>query len=376
MRDPRTELAQLVATSPLRRIHVVAWRDRDDAEAGGSELHADEVLSRWAAAGLDVTLRTSGIAGLPEDGTRRGYRVRRRDGRYRVFFEVVRESTRVRRSSDAVVEIWNGMPFWSPLWFRGAQAVWLHHVHGEMWQLTLPGVLGRIGWTVESVIAPRIYRNSTIATLSNSSRQEIHDRLGLEATVVPPGISEFFSPDEDLSASPLVVAVGRLVPVKRFDELIRAFMKVHERVPASRLVIAGEGYLRGELESLRHRLGGDDVIALPGRVSDDELRSLYRRAWLTASASLREGWGMSLTEAAACGCPVVATDIAGHRDAVRHGASGLLCPLENLASDLERVLTDGELRQRLRAGSLSLAQDLTWDKTALRLYQLLLTTQP
>jgi glycosyltransferase involved in cell wall biosynthesis len=173
-----------------------------------------------------------------------------------------------------------------------------------------------------------------------------------------------------------VVAVGRLVPVKRFDELIRVFMKVHRQIPSARLVIAGEGYLRPELEALRRELGGDEVIELPGRVSDEDLRDLYRRAWVTTSASLREGWGMSLTEAAACGCPVVATDIAGHRDATRHGHSGLLCSLEEMSAQLVQVLSDSELRERLHAGSLAFAQELTWDHTALHLYQLLCSTQP
>jgi glycosyltransferase involved in cell wall biosynthesis len=366
----------MVASSSLRRIHVVAWRDRDDPEAGGSELHADEVLSRWSSAGLEVTLRTSGIQGLPNDAVRRGYHVRRRHGRYRVFTEVIRERRRIRRESDALVEIWNGMPFWSPLWFRGPRVVWLHHVHGEMWQLTLPGLLGKIGWTIESRIAPLLYRGSTIATLSASSRGEIKERLGLTAHVVPPGISEYFTPQGPQSTTPLVVAVGRLVPVKRFDELIRVFMEVHRQIPSARLVIAGEGYLRSDLEALRRELGGDEVIELPGRVSDEDLRDLYRRAWVTTSASLREGWGMSLTEAAACGCPVVATDIAGHRDATRHGHSGLLCSLEEMPSQLVQVLSDAELRERLHAGSLAFAQELTWDHTALRLYQLLCSTQP
>ncbi len=61
-----------------------------------------------------------------------------------------------------------------------------------------------------------------------------------------------------------------------------------------------------------------------GHLRDDELVDLYRRAWVVASASAREGWGMALTEAGACGTPAVATRIPGHVDAVRDGVSGVL----------------------------------------------------
>ncbi len=73
-RDERDMLASIAADAGLRRIHFVAWRDLDDPEAGGSELHAHMVASLWAAAGLDVTFRTSAVHGESETLTRDGYR--------------------------------------------------------------------------------------------------------------------------------------------------------------------------------------------------------------------------------------------------------------------------------------------------------------
>jgi glycosyltransferase involved in cell wall biosynthesis len=106
---------------------------------------------------------------------------------------------------------------------------------------------------------------------------------------------------------------------------------------------------------------------MPGRVDDDELVSWYRRAWVVASSSQREGWGMTLTEAAACGTPAVATAIAGHADAVLDGESGLLVedPAE-LSVALGRVLGDEVLRSRLSKGALARARWFTWDVTARR----------
>ena len=163
-----------------------------------------------------------------------------------------------------------------------------------------------------------------------------------------------------------MVAVGRLVPVKRFDELLRVLAKVKTDQPDLEAVLIGEGYERAALEALRAELGADDWVHLPGRVPDEELVSWYRKAWVVASTSQREGWGMTLTEAAACGTPAVATDIAGHRDAVVDGESGLLVDdLGQLSVALGRVLGDDVLRSRLSKGALTRARWFSWDATAL-----------
>jgi glycosyltransferase involved in cell wall biosynthesis len=274
------------------------------------------------------------------------------------------------RPGDALVEIWNGMPFFSPLWYRGPRVVFLHHVHAEMWGMVLPPTLARIGDAVERRIAPPFYRRSRIVTLSESSRQEIVDLLGFRAdrvTVARPGIDPRYRPGGQRSRTPLVVAVGRLVPVKRFDVLMRALAAVKEDQPELEAVIIGEGYERPALGALRAELGATDWLRLPGRVEDDELLDWYRRSWVVASSSQREGWGMTLTEAAACGTPAVATNIAGHADAVLDGESGVLVDdVDDLAGALGRVLGNDVLRSRLSRGALTRARWFTWDATAQR----------
>jgi glycosyltransferase involved in cell wall biosynthesis len=370
-RDQREVLAAVAAEAGIRRIHLVAWRDLDDPEAGGSELHADKVASLWAAAGLDVTFRTSAVPGGPEALSRNGYRVLRRSGRYKVFPGAAWEGLRMgHRPGDALVEIWNGMPFLSPLWYRGPRIVFLHHVHAEMWGMVLPPTLARLGDTLERRIAPRFYRSSRIVTLSESSRDEIVEMLRLprtRVTVAPPGVDARFTPGGHRSPTPLVVAVGRLVPVKRFDVLFQALAEVKKDHPGLEAVVIGEGYERPALEALRAELDAAEWVRLPGHVTEEELVSWYRRAWVVASSSQREGWGMTLTEAAACGTPAVATAIAGHADAVLDGESGLLVYDEReLAVGLGRVLGDEVLRSRLGKGALARARWFTWDATARR----------
>jgi glycosyltransferase involved in cell wall biosynthesis len=375
--DPTTDhvakIGDLAASAGIRRIHVLAWRDLEDVEAGGSEVHIAEVAKLWAAAGLDVTMRTSWAQGQPTETLRDGYRVIRRAGRHMVFPRAaVAEITRRTGPRDVLVEIWNGMPFLSPLWNRGPRVILLHHVHAEMWNMTLGDTLGSVGALFESKVAPYLYRGSAIATLSESSKEELAHELGFRddrVTVVHPGIDPRFTPGGERSPEPLVVACGRIAPVKRYDVLVRAAHRARARVPGLRLHIVGDGYEKPRVEAVIDELDAGDWVTLRGRLSDTELVDLYRRAWIISSASAREGWGMTLTEAAACGTPAVATRIAGHADAVRDGRSGLLTEGDpaSLGDAMVAVLADDARRARLSQGALEWAAELTWSNTATEL---------
>jgi len=370
--DPAEEIAKigdLAAESGIRRVCMLAWRDLDDPEAGGSEVHASTVAALWGQAGIEVTMRTSYAAGHPQISWRDGYRVIRKAGRYMVFPRAAfSEMMGWHGSRDGLVEIWNGMPFFSPVWGKGPRIVWLHHVHAEMWQMTLPPRLAAMGSTVESRIAPRFYRRTPIVTLSESSKRELVDELGFKpqrVTVVPPGVDARFAPGDAKSATPLVVAAGRLVPVKRFEELIEVLIRVKAQHPRLEAVIVGEGYRRDDLEAQLRESGADRWIRLAGHVSDEELLGLYRGAWVVASAAAREGWGMTITEAGASGTPAVATRIAGHTDAIVHEHSGLLVDgRDDFVLALDRVLRDTELRARLSRGAIEHASRFTWAATA------------
>ncbi|MGI8754360.1 MAG: glycosyltransferase family 4 protein, partial [Acidimicrobiales bacterium] len=373
--DPRRKLGDLAAAAGLRRIHLLAWRDLDDVEAGGSEVHAAEIARRWAEAGIEVVMRTSYAQGHPPTEVRDGYQVVRKAGRYLVFPRAAGSEALHRYGRrDALVEIWNGMPFFSPLWATGPRVVFLHHIHADMWKMVLPPRLARLGDTVERRVAPLLYRRSRMITLSPSSKAEMlevgfRDEL---VEVVPPGVDARFTPGGTRSSTPLVVGVGRLVPVKRFDRLIRAVAAARQSAPDLELVLVGVGPDKGSLTALVDELDATAFVHFAGRVDDAELVDIYRSAWAVASASVREGWGMTLTEAGACGTPAVATRIPGHLDAVVDGSSGLLADDEaDLARHLARIATDPALRDHLSRGAREQAARFTWTNTATRVLETL-----
>lgn len=397
------KIGDVAAAKGIRRIDMVAWRDLDHPEAGGSELHAASVAERWAAAGVEIRLTASRATGEPRVGFHDGYRIERPAGRYGIFPAVSAQRSYTRyiaphlpgpgkrpqarserrgstgrpspSGSDATVEIWNGMPFFSPLWAPRPRLVFLHHVHDRMWDLVLPKGLAALGRVLESHIAPPVYRHTPVVTLSDSSRQAIIDLLRFDPKmvhVVQPGVEESFFPGPNRNPTPLVVAVGRLVPYKRFDRLIEVLVRLHQRHPELQAVIAGEGQERAALADLIRRHGAEGWILLPGRIDDETLLDLYQRAWVLASTSAYEGWGLTITEAAACGTPAVVSPIAGHSDAVDDGVTGFLAePGAEMEQRISHLLSNPLLRRRMERAARHRAAALTWDRTALEMIRLL-----
>jgi glycosyltransferase involved in cell wall biosynthesis len=346
-----------------RRIHVVAWRDRDDPEAGGSEKHINELARRWAAAGVDVTLRTGAVAGGAASIERDGYRVVRRGGAISgLVRSPLSEVLRRQGRADALVEVWHGINFLSPLWWRGPRVGIAHHVHGEQFRYVLPGPAAALAELLERRISPKVYRRTPLVTLSPSTRAELLE-LGYPPAnvhVSPPGVDERFSPGGRRAAHPVVLSVGRLMPQKRVDLLISALTPVQEVLPDLELVVVGTGP-----DDARLRSAAPPWVTFAGRVGDDELVEHYRAAWVVASASVAEGWNMTITEGGACATPAVASRIAGHVDAIVDGETGFLATGgPELTTALERILTDAGLRAGMGEAARRHAAAFTWDAAA------------
>ena len=364
------ELAGHVASlrdAGVRRVHVLAWRDLDDPDAGGSEVHADECETRWAAAGLEIQHRTSSATGHPPTAQRSGYRVVRSGNRYSVFPRAVAAELFDRTHRfDALIEVMNGVPFLSPIWCRRPRMLFLHHVHGPMWDQIMPGPFAAAGRALETHLAPPVYRRGLTATPSEATREELIE-IGFRPeliSAIPNGTDPRFTPGGTKTPQPSIVAVARLAPVKRFGLLIDSVAAARERVPDATLTIVGDGPDRNTLEARVRELGAENWVTFTGHVAQPDLVELYRSSWIVASASLAEGWGLSLTEAGGCATPAVATDIRGHRSSVVDGVTGVLASEAELGDAIARVLTDHDLRERLGGAAAERVRTMTWDATA------------
>jgi glycosyltransferase involved in cell wall biosynthesis len=177
--------------------------------------------------------------------------------------------------------------------------------------------------------------------------------------------------------NPTLLAVGRLAAVKRFPLLLETFVEVLRSVPDAHLTIAGDGPDKGLLQRFIEQLNLTGHVTLAGQVSDEELLDLFQSSLVPVSASHWEGWGMTITESAACGTPCVATSNHGHCAAVTHDVTGLIAEDDAaMATNTVRVLSGSKLRETLTRGALIHSEKFQWDRTAIILLQALVDSLP
>lgn len=197
---------------------------------------------------------------------------------------------------------------------------------------------------------------SAVTVLNEPSKSRLGRRVQRKTAViqnfVPSGLCENENTGTQIPVLPAntIAALGRLVPQKRFDLLIRAFRLVTAEVDCS-LIILGDGPLRGELEELVSELSLTDRVSMPGSVP--EPWNLLRHARIAVVSSEVESFGLVLVEAMACGVPVVSFDCPnGPRGIIRDGLDGFLVPpldVKALAQAMKRLLVDDDLHAAMSA---------------------------
>ena len=311
----------------------MAWRDLAHPQAGGSEVLVDRLAAGAAARGHDVTLLCGGPVGD------RPYRVVDIGGTYTQYLRAPGSYFRSARGADVLIDVENGIPYFSPLWRRGPVICMVHHVHRDQWRMRFPPGVANVGWWLERAAMPRLYdRFLAVSPSTAAGLQE----LGVPAQrirVLPVGVDAATVPPAP-AREPRFLVLGRLVPHKRVDLVLRAWDRVRPRLGGT-LAIAGDGPERAALEAQ----AGPGVEFL-GSISEADKARQIAQAWLLVHGAAHEGWGMVLTEAAAAGVPALAMDAPGVRDAVVHGRTGVLASDED---DLVRQWIDLAFRTERRA---------------------------
>jgi glycosyltransferase involved in cell wall biosynthesis len=275
------------------------------------------------------------------------------------------------RRFDVVIEDLNKVPVFAPVWAGAPVVLLVHHLFGAtaFEEASLP-VAGAT-WLLERPL-PMAYRRIPVQAVSRSTADDLVDRgFRRDAIeIIENGVDlDFYAPDPavDRFTEPTALYLGRLRRYKRVDIVIRAIAQLRRAGSAVRLIVAGQGDRRQELEALARTLHVDDRVEFAGFVTEERKRELFRRAWVHVLTSVKEGWGISNIEAAACGTATVASDAPGLRDSVRHGETGFLVPhadIDALAVRLHSLLQDPALRDRLGGAARRFAEGFSWERSA------------
>src|SRR5262249_34586132 len=332
----------------LPRVLLLSWRDSTHPEGGGSERYVEEVARGPAARGADVTIFCAAHRRGPAEETRDGVRFVRRGGHLTVYPHGLRYAARTR--PDVVVDVQNGIPFFSRLVVR-RPVVLLHHVHREQWPVVFGPRLARLGWWLESRLAPRLYRGCRYVTRSEATRTELAN-LGIgrhRVTVIPNGADPLPAATRPKSPVPRLAVVGRLVPQKRVEHAVEAVARLRERWPDLQLDVVGRGWWAGQIRGYAPGRGVARAGTLHGWGDEPTKHEILAASWVHRCPSVKEGWGIAVIEAAAHGVPTVAyRDAGGTAESVRDGVTGMLAgDLAEFVAQVEVLLARADLRAQL-----------------------------
>ncbi|MDG4825112.1 glycosyltransferase family 4 protein [Asanoa sp. WMMD1127] len=381
-----------MAAAPAHHVLFLNWRDTMHPEGGGSEVYIQRMAAEMVARGYRATMFCQAHAHAPAQETKPdGVHVVRRGGRHTVYLFAalvyllgavgVGPLSRGRLGRpDLVVDVCNGLPFLSRLWSRRPVIALVHHVHREQWQVLFGPVPARVGWWIESRLAVRVYRGCPYVTVSESTRTELAG-LGVDEgaiSIVHNGTPAVVGPPVPRTAHPSLVVLGRLVPHKRIELAMRTAALLSLELPGLELVIAGQGWWEAPLRRLAADLGIEECVRFTGFVSEAHKHELLGASWLALAPSLKEGWGLTIVEAAVHGTPSVAFRSAGGvSEAILDGRTGVLVDDEvDFLRAVRRLLRDADRRAELGVAARDYAQRFRWEASGAAFAELVAAQLP
>jgi glycosyltransferase involved in cell wall biosynthesis len=354
-------------------ILLVNWQDRANPHAGGAEVHLFEIFGRLAARGHRVRMVCSGWSGAAKTTNIDGIAIERVGGRdsFALLGRRAVHRAIAAEQPDILVEDINKLPLFLGTGTRLPICAIVPHLFGTTAFAEAAWPVAAIVWAAERPL-PWAYRRAGFHAISESTRDDLVAR-GIRPErirVIHPGVdSRRFTPGPSgrRSVVPSFLYVGRLKRYKGIAFALQALALARQQRPDLRMEIAGTGDYRSDLETIAAGLRLERAVVFHGFISEERKIDLMRSAWANVFPSPKEGWGITVIEAAACGTPSLASDSPGLRDSVCHGETGFLVPhgdIPALATRMVELADSTQLVARLGNRARQFAEGLTWERTA------------
>lgn len=360
------------------KILILNWRDIKNPSSGGAEILTHEMARRWVAWGHEVSQFSSKFTDSPQYEEIDGVKIIRRghcDARY--FFKSVHLMAffyyqKVKDKIDVVIDEIHGLPFFTPWYVQKKKVGLICEVAGELWGEIFGPVFGPLGRITEKFYLHNVYKKVPLLTISHSTKKELI-KEGVSAkniTILPMGVSvpknvkEFKKEKE-----PTLIFVGRLTKAKGVEDVIRVLKQLVKQFPTIKLWIVGKGDGRyvNHLKELISNMGLKNRITFFGYLSDIDKFKLMSKAHILVHSSIKEGWGLTVIEAAVVGTPAIGYNVPGIREVIIDGRTGFLVEKNNLSQltmHIVKMLSSKDTYEKLVKSSREHGRTHDWDKTA------------
>lgn len=365
-------------------ILILNWKDLKNPDVGGAEIILYELSKRLVADGHTVTWFCRSFAGAKEEEMIDGVRVVRRGNRFTVYWEAYRYYQSLPVKPDKVLDCVNTICWQTPLYVpKEKRIAYVNQLAKEVFFYELPPIISHIAYALEP-LEYQSYRNTKFLCYSESVKKDVAS-FGIpikHISTFPIGIDHARYKPAVKSKDPLFLFVARLTAMKRPDLCVQAMQIVVRKFPKAKLAIVGYGPMEKYLAQMIQSLGLDKNVLLVNKDHlyfdknpKDQKVKLMQDAWALLLPSVKEGWGMVVTEAAACGTPSIVTDVTGLRDSVRSDESGVIISnpptVKNLAAAMTTMIVDKKFRRLLSLRAADFAKRFTWSESYMSFIALL-----
>jgi len=369
-------------------ILFLNWKDLNNPEVGGAEIIAFEFAKRLASEGHTITLFSRSFEDALEKEIIDSVHVVRRGNRFSVYFEAFLYYRSLSHKPDVVIDMINTLCWQTPLYVpREKRLAYVNQLAKEVLFFEFPWPLSWIAYFLERYeYLP--YKDTRFICYSKSTKEDLQS-FGIPSkniSTFPLGLDhKRYIPGKKKSSFPLFIFVARLVKMKRADLCIKAMKQVVKKYNNAKLVIIGSGQDEKRLRSIVETYELTNHVTFLTKDTfyfkkdhKDKKVTLMQEAWAHILPSVKEGWGMVVTEAAACGTPSIVSDVTGLRDSVQKNKSGIILsknPTETeLADSMVRLIENKQLRDKLTKQSIEWANTYDWDTSYKEFKKVVLNT--
>ncbi len=349
-------------------ILILNWRDPKNPKSGGAEIVTLEHAKAWAKKGHSVIWFTSRFSGAKKEEKINGVNIVRRGNFVSVILRAPFFYLFSKNKFDLVIDEIHGLPFFTPFYAKIPKIAFIHEVADEIWDYMFPFPVNKIGKLVEPIYF-KIYKNIKFWTDAESTIDDLVGK-GIKRenciAINCPVLNKPLAGLPNKEKIPTFIFVSRVVKMKGIEEVIRAFFYILRELKNANLWIVGDGEKKyeDELKKTMHSYSIATKVKFFGHVSSQKKLELMKKAHLLLHASIKEGWGLVVIEAASQATPSVVYNVSGLKDSVRNGKTGIVLEENNtkeMAKEAVNLIKDKKRYNRLQKNALSWAKSLTWE---------------
>ena len=353
------------------KILWLTWKDRKNPLAGGAEVVNESLAKRLVINGHELILLVAGFHGALSEEIVDGYKVIRLGNRWAVYWQVYKYYKKnLATWPDFVIDEVNTIPFFAKFYVRQKNILFIHQLCREIWFYQVFFPLSLIGYLLEPIYL-WLLSDRKVITVSESTKKDLlkYGFKNENIKIISEGTE--LQPVKDLDAitkfeKPTILALGAIKAMKRTGHIIRAFEIAKEKIPDLKLIIAGDANSGhgGKVLNYINKSKYKDNIDYLGKVNVDKKIELLQKSYIICATSVKEGWGLIVTEANSQGTPAIVYDVDGLRDAVKNNETGLVCSQNtpaNLADNIVNLMNDRENYHSLRINAWEWSKEITFE---------------